>query len=215
MCKDSVSDIKNPDNNLFFKKKNGNKNLHLSNDDNSCTLSEENNHEFSDEIILEHSLYKQLFEKFLISEKESQEFKNNWLLAKADFENLKRRSEKDIVNAHKYALEKFVYDLLDTVDNLERSISSKINENKELFSFYEGIELTLKSLLDTLKKFNVKQINPIRQVFDPEQHTAIATKEVDDVTESNIVIEVIQKGYLLNDRLLRPALVMVSKNKGN
>jgi molecular chaperone GrpE len=164
----------------------------------------------SEQMVLEHPSYKQLLESFSEEEKKSQELRNNWLLAQADIENTKRRTEREIANAHKYALEKFAYEVLTTVDNLERSLTTKISDNESLKDFYIGIELTLKSLIEVLQKFGITQINPLGEEFDHEKHTAVTTKE-DPAAKPHTVLEVIQKGYWFKDRLLRPALVVVAK----
>ena len=163
-----------------------------------------------EKLILEHPTYKEMAKKLLEEEQRSNEHKNNWLLAQADLENLKRRSERDIAYAHKYALEKFAKELLVTVDNLERSLEAKPDGSKELEDYYVGIELTLKSLLEVLERFGITMIDPLGEKFDHEKHTAISTKE-DERVEPGVVLEVIQKGYWLKDRLLRPALVVVAK----
>jgi len=142
----------------------------------------------SEQMVLEHPSYKQL----------------------ADHENLKRRTEREVANAHKYALDKFAYEILTVVDNLERSLVTKVSDNEALKDFYIGIELTLKSLLEILQRFGITTINPLGEIFDPEKHTAVTTKE-DPAAKPNIVLEVVQKGYWLKDRLLRPALVVVAK----
>ena len=144
------------------------------------------------------------------AEQQAQEQRNNWLLAQADLENLRRRTEREIVNAHKYALEKFAYEILGTVDNLERSLATKISDDGILKDFYVGIKLTLKSLMEVLQKFGISVINPLGEPFDHERHTAITTRE-DPAVKANTILEVIQKGYWLKDRLLRPALVVVAK----
>jgi molecular chaperone GrpE len=166
--------------------------------------------EVSEQLVLEHPSYKQLEEKLTQAEQKSQEHWNNWLRTKADLENTQRRSEREIANAHKYALEKFANEILIIVDNLERSLAAKATEHEQLKDFYDGIELTLKLCLETLQKFGITQIHPLGEKFNPEQHTAVTTKE-DASAKSNVVLEVVQKGYWLKDRLLRPALVVVAK----
>jgi molecular chaperone GrpE len=166
--------------------------------------------EISERLVLEHPSYKELEGKLTQAEQKSQEHWNNWLRSKADIENLQRRSEREIANAHKYALEKFANEILIVVDNLERSLEVKASEHEQLKDFYDGIELTLKLFLETLQKFDIKPIHPLGEEFDPKQHTAVTTKE-DANAKSNVVLEVVQKGYWLKDRLLRPALVVVSK----
>jgi len=136
---------------------------------------------------------------------------NKWILAQADLENLKKRTEREISNIRKYALENIISELLTTVDNLERSLNI-INANDQQINkdLYIGIELTFKSFLEILSKYGVSVIDPIGMIFNPEQHSAISVKETTDF-KSNIILEVIQKGYILKDRLLRPALVIVAK----
>ncbi|MBU0744185.1 MAG: nucleotide exchange factor GrpE [Gammaproteobacteria bacterium] len=162
----------------------------------------------SEQMVLEHPTYKQLQDQLSQEEQKSQEFRDKWLLAQADIENIKRRTEREIANIHKYSLEKFAYEILTTVDNLERSLLAK--DNEDLKDFYVGIELTLKSLIEVLQKYGITSINPDGEEFDHEKHTAVTTRE-DSESKPNIVLEVIQKGYWLKDRLLRPALVVVAK----
>ena len=136
--------------------------------------------------------------------------KDNALRMVAEAQNIKRRAEKDIDNARKYALEKFASELLAVADNMERALEASDSENEQLKPLTEGIELTQKSLLDTLAKFNVEQLNPLGEPFDPQVHQAMLMIESPDA-EPNSVTLVMQKGYTLNGRLLRPAMVMVAK----
>jgi molecular chaperone GrpE len=160
--------------------------------------------------VLDHPSYKQLLEQLTKEEQKSQELRDNWLRTQADLENLKRRTEKEIAQIHKYAIEKFANEVLTTVDNLERSLLMKESDHEALKDFYMGIELTLKSLLETLHKFGITPINPLGEKFDHEKHTAVTTRE-DSQAQPNSILEVIQKGYWFKDRLLRPALVVVAK----
>ncbi len=130
--------------------------------------------------------------------------------AHAEMENLKRRHAQELEKAHKYALEKFVKELLGVWDSLELGHAAAQDEQADVAKLREGTELTLKMLSDVMNKFGVEQIDPIGQPFDPEYHQAMATVPRDDV-EPNTVVDVIQKGYSLNGRLVRPALVAVSK----
>lgn len=132
------------------------------------------------------------------------------LRIRADAENIKRRSAMDVEKAQKFALEKFAGDLLPVIDNLERSLGFIDQNNEALKSVAEGVELTLKSFLDTVAKFGVNQINPQGQPFNPDFHQAMSIQPNADL-DANTVIFVMQKGYELNGRLLRPALVGVSK----
>jgi len=132
------------------------------------------------------------------------------LRAQADAQNVKRRSEQEVEKARKFALERFSGDLLPVVDNLERSLEAASGGDDLSKSISEGVELTLKSLMDVLKKFNVEPVNPEGEPFDPQLHQAMTMLENPDM-EPNTVMGVMQKGYTLNGRLLRPAMVMVSK----
>ena len=132
------------------------------------------------------------------------------LRAQADAQNVKRRSEQDVEKARKFALERFSNDLLPVVDNLERSLEAASGGDDVSKSIAEGVELTLKSLMDLLKKHNIEAINPEGEPFDPQLHQAMSMLENPDM-EPNTVMGVMQKGYTLNGRLLRPAMVMVSK----
>ena len=119
------------------------------------------------------------------------------------------RSELDLANAHKFALEKIAGELLPVKDSLEMGLAAA-GENHDVSKLIEGSELTLKMLGSVLEKFNIKEINPLNDKFNPDYHEAMSMQDRDDV-EPNTVVAVMQKGYLLNDRLIRPALVMVSK----
>jgi molecular chaperone GrpE len=133
--------------------------------------------------------------------------------AHAELENLKKRHSRDLENAHKYALDKFVAELLGVWDSLELGHSAAQDENADLGKLVEGTELTLKMLGDAMAKFGVEQLDPINQPFNPEFHQAMSMQPRDDVPP-NTVVAVVQKGYLLNGRLVRPAMVMVSQAPG-
>ena len=136
--------------------------------------------------------------------------KDSVIRAKAEVDNVRRRSAQDVEKARKFALEKFAAELLPVVDNLERGLESVDPENEAQKSIAEGVELTLQSFLSALNKFDVKAIDPKDQPFNPELHQAMSMQEVEGVAP-NTVIAVMQKGYELNGRLVRPAMVMVSK----
>nr|WP_246208917.1 nucleotide exchange factor GrpE [Enterobacteriaceae endosymbiont of Donacia cincticornis] len=137
------------------------------------------------------------------------------LRSQSEIENIKRRSSLDIENAYKFSLEKFIYELLPVIDNLERSLELKIQkEDSFKISIIEGIKLTLQLLKMLIKKFGVTIINEINVPFDPSKHQAMSIIKSDKIKE-NYIIEVLQKGYILNGRLLRPAMVIVSKIKEN
>jgi molecular chaperone GrpE len=130
--------------------------------------------------------------------------------AHAELENLKRRHSRDLENAHKFALDKFVAELLGVWDSLELGHTAAQDDGADVQKLREGTELTLKMLNDAMGKFGVKQIDPIDQPFDPELHQAMSMQPRADVPP-NTVVAVVQKGYTLNGRLVRPAMVMVSQ----
>ncbi|MEX1031910.1 MAG: nucleotide exchange factor GrpE [Cellvibrionaceae bacterium] len=132
------------------------------------------------------------------------------LRAQADAQNAMRRAERDIEKAHKFGQEKLISELLVVVDNLERALNSVEAKDESVKAMTEGVELTLKSLVDALKNHSVDQIDPEGEPFDPELHQAMTTVESKDV-EPNTVLNVFQKGYTLHGRLVRPAMVVVSK----
>lgn len=137
----------------------------------------------------------------------------NWdrfVRTQAELENLKRRTEKDLQNAHKFGLEKFARELLTVADSLELGLNVEVSDNPEAHKLREGMELTLKQLVSTLEKFNVLAVDPSGERFNPELHQAMAMQPTDEA-EPNTVIKVFQKGYLISDRLLRPAMVVVAQ----
>lgn len=138
------------------------------------------------------------------------EEKDRALRTVAEMENLRRRTSLDVEKAHKFALEKFASELLPVLDNLERTLQVADNNNEAVKPLLEGVELTLKSMASSVAKFGVVAIDPMGQPFDPNQHQAMSMIENPDVAP-NTVIAVMQKGYELNGRVIRPAMVMVSK----
>ncbi|MGP4123649.1 MAG: nucleotide exchange factor GrpE [Sodalis sp. (in: enterobacteria)] len=138
--------------------------------------------------------------------------RDNVLRAKAETENVRRRSIQDVEKAHKFALEGFASALLPVIDNLERALDMSDKTNSELASTIEGIELTLKSLLDVVCKFGLEVVGDTHVPFNPKIHQAMTMLESDE-HEPNQVMIVMQKGYVLNGRLVRPAMVAVSKAK--
>lgn len=137
-----------------------------------------------------------------------EEAKAQVLYVKAEGENIRRRSLEDIDKARKFALEKFSSELLAVKDSLD---SALLVESATVESYKDGVEITAKQLLNVFEKFNIAEINPVDEKFDPNKHQAISTIESEG--EPNTVLSVLQKGYTLNDRVLRPALVVVSKAK--
>ncbi|MEH8259673.1 nucleotide exchange factor GrpE [Aeromonas veronii] len=128
----------------------------------------------------------------------------------AEMENLRRRTELDVEKAHKFALEKFAVELLPVLDNLERAIELADKENEALKPMIEGVELTLKSMQSGVAKFGLVALDPLNQPFDPNAHQAMSMVPSADVAP-NTVIAVMQKGYDLNGRVIRPAMVMIAK----
>lgn len=139
-----------------------------------------------------------------------QDQQDSVLRAQAEVQNIRRRTERDVANAHKFALEKFSSDLLPVVDTLERALQSAADDDDSGDSTREGIELTLKMLTDTLKKHGVEQNDPLGEPFNPELHQAMSMQPNPDM-EPNTVMAVLQKGYTLGGRLVRPAMVVVSQ----
>jgi len=131
------------------------------------------------------------------------------LREQAEMQNVRRRAQRDIESAHKYALEKFASELLSVVDNLERAIEAIDAEDEAQKAVAEGLELTLKTFIEVLGKYNLEAVDPEGQPFDADLHQAVSTVPNNDV-EPNTVINVFQKGYTLNGRLIRPAMVVVS-----
>lgn len=135
---------------------------------------------------------------------------NELLRARADMENLRRRQARDLENAHKHALDKFVAELLPIYDSMELGLKAATGEEASLDAVREGLEMTMKMFLSSISKFGLEQVDPEGQSFDPELHQAVAMQPADGV-ESNQVLSVMQKGYQFNGRLLRPAIVVVSE----
>lgn len=134
----------------------------------------------------------------------------NALRAAADVQNIRRRAEQDIEKAHKFALEKFATDLLAVLDSLERGLEVSDPADETIRPMREGMELTYKLFLDTMKRFQVERVDPQGEPFNPELHQAMAMEESIHA-EPNSVLKVFQCGYVMNGRLLRPAMVVVSK----
>ena len=133
----------------------------------------------------------------------------NWdkaLRAVAELENTRRRAEKDISNAHKYALERFAQDLLPVIDSLEKALEACLQESQQAMK--QGLELTQKMFLDVAKKYGLEAIDPLGQPFDPNVHEAMAMQPNPNM-DGNMVMTVVQRGYILNGRLVRPARVVV------
>ncbi len=136
----------------------------------------------------------------------------NWdavLRTRAEMENLRKRQSRELENAHKFALDKIAMELLPVRDTLEMGVAAA-SEEADLSKIAEGTELTLKMLTQALEKFNIAEVDPVGEKFDPDKHQAISMQENTD-QPANTVLSVMQKGYTLNDRLLRPAMVIIAK----
>ena len=144
--------------------------------------------------------------KLSVALAEAEKLREDWLRAKADAENIRRRATDDVAKAHRFGVEGFAGALLAVKDSLDAALTV---ENTSIESFKEGVEITARQLDGVFEKFAIKAINPVGEKFDPHRHQAIS--QVDSDQEPNTVVAVLQKGYLLHDRVLRPALVTVAK----
>ncbi|EGR1081910.1 TPA: nucleotide exchange factor GrpE [Vibrio cholerae O1] len=164
----------------------------------------------ADEIDEKEAKIAQLEAALLVSEERVKEQQDSVLRARAEVENMRRRSEQEVDKARKFALSRFAEELLPVIDNLERAIQAADGEVEAIKPLLEGVELTHKTFVDTIAKFGLKEINPHGEAFNPEFHQAMSIQESTE-HEPNTVMFVMQKGYELNGRVLRPAMVMVSK----
>lgn len=142
------------------------------------------------------------------AERKAQEHYDAWMYAKAESENIRRRATEDVSKAQKFAVERFSNEVLAVKDSLEAGLAV---ETATVESFKSGMELTLKQLSSVFEKFNITEINPVGEKLDPHKHQAISM--IDSELPANTVVSVMQKGYALSDRVLRPALVLVSKGQ--
>lgn len=166
------------------------------------------------EVVSEDVSVEELVASLTAAEAKAEENWNQLLRVKAEADNIRRRAERDVENAHKYALEKFVNELLPVKDSLEMGLAAAGAEGADVAKVSEGIELTQKMLAGALGKFGVEEVDPQGQKFNPDLHQAMSMQDVPDA-EPNTVINVYQKGYKLNERLIRPAMVVVaSANSG-
>jgi molecular chaperone GrpE len=144
--------------------------------------------------------------KLAAAQAEVEKGREDWLRAKAETDNIRRRGQEDVAKAHRFGLEGFAGALLAVKDSLDAALTV---ENPSIESFKEGVELTARQLDSVFEKFGIREIDPAGEKFDPHRHQAIS--QVASPQEPNTIVTVLQKGYLLNDRVLRPALVVVSK----
>ncbi|MGZ8095278.1 MAG: nucleotide exchange factor GrpE [Methylosarcina sp.] len=162
------------------------------------------------ELVAHEPTLEELKEQLAQVEKQAQDNWDKAVRAQAEMENMKRRTQRDLENAHKFALENFAKALLPVMDSLELGVQAAAGDSPEVQKFREGSELTLKQFESVFSKFNIVTIDPIGQPFNAEQHQAMAMQEVEGA-QPNTVANVFQKGYMLNGRLLRPAMVLVAK----
>jgi molecular chaperone GrpE len=161
-------------------------------------------------LVLDHASYQALEEKLTLAEQKAHESWEKLVRAKAEEDNIRKQAERQIANAHRYGLEKFINTLLPVVDSLEHAIVLALKGSDT--GLLEGLELTMKLMLDALAKADVQPIDPLGMMFNPQLHEAMSIQDSTDVP-GNTVLTVFQKGYLLNDRMIRPARVIVSKEK--
>lgn len=157
---------------------------------------------------LEHPSYVALEEKLTLAEQQAHEHWEKCMRAMAELDNVRRRTEREIANAHRYGLEKMITSLLPVVDSLEQALALTDKHADE--AMHEGLLLTMKLFLDVLEKHEVKQLDPEGALFNPEEHEAMSMQASTDAAP-NSVLAVFQKGYKLNDRVIRPARVIVAK----
>ena len=148
--------------------------------------------------------------KIAALEAKAEENWDHFVRTKAEMDNMRRRTERDLENAHKFALERFAQELLPVKDSLEMGVAAAQDEAADVAKLREGTEMTLRMLDSAMEKYHIKAVDPLDEPFNPELHQAMTMVEVAD-KEPNTVINVLQKGYTLNDRLVRPAMVVVSK----
>ncbi|MBT3531380.1 MAG: nucleotide exchange factor GrpE [Gammaproteobacteria bacterium] len=180
-------------------------------DSENTQSAEEQNDASSEEVDQGEINMEQALEKLYLAEEEAQQAKDDLLRVKAEMQNLRRRTEQDVEKAHKFGQEKFSGELLQVMDNLERSLAAAADSEDEVVkAIHEGVDLTLKSFADCFAKFNIEAVDPLGEPFDPQLHQAMSIQESPEA-EPNTVIAVMQKGYTLHGRVIRPAMVMVSK----
>ncbi len=186
-------------------------------DELSATPSEELSDSFQPDVetpsetgILDHPSYLDLEKKLTLTEQESHKRWEDLMRATADVENIRRRSERDISNAHRYGTNDLLTNLLPVLDSLDQAL--QLAEHAQNASMHEGLELTLKMFLGVIEKAGVSRLSPLGEIFDPQQQEAMSAQESAEHAP-NTVMYVLQPGYILHDRLIRPARVIVSKQK--
>lgn len=170
--------------------------------------SEDSVNEVHEEGALDHPDYAALEEQLTLAEQKAHENWEKSVRAQAELDNVRRRMEREVANAHKYGVEKLISALLPVTDSLEQAL--QLADKNADTAMHEGLELTMKLFIDALQKFDVLQLDPMGEIFDPQQHEAMTMQEVPGATP-NTVVAVFQKGYKLSDRVIRPARVVVAK----
>ncbi|WP_131781068.1 nucleotide exchange factor GrpE [Legionella gresilensis] len=192
-----------------FKKNNEHLDDELENEESVENIDlEEEKEDAQADSVLGHPSYTALEEQLTLAEQKAHENWEKAVRAVAELENYRRRAERDVANAHRYGLEKFITSLLPVLDSLEQAL--QIAEKEKQKAMLEGLELTLKLFLDVLNKYEVTAIDPQGEIFNPQEHEAMSIQEAPDA-EPNSVLIVFQKGYKLSDRVIRPARVIVAK----
>ncbi|MEJ2141800.1 MAG: nucleotide exchange factor GrpE [Gammaproteobacteria bacterium] len=184
----------------------------MSNTENEQPQSDENVEAGTAEQEQESDPIAQLEARLAAAEKEAADAKEQALRTIAEMENLRKRTSRDLENAHKYALEKFAQELLPVIDSLEMGVAAAQDEGVDVARLREGTEMTLRLFETAIDKFGIKGVHPHGEVFNPEHHQAMSMIDSPEHAP-NTVIDVMQKGYLLNDRLVRPAMVVVASAK--
>jgi molecular chaperone GrpE len=183
---------------------------HMEEDNELVEGAEEDNEEETEpQETLGYPSHLKLEEELTLAEQRAHENWEKSVRALAELENVRRRAEREVANAHRYGLEKIINALLPVLDSLEQAL--QLADKEANAAMHEGLELTMKLFLDVLQKFDVKPIDPVGMPFDPQLHEAMSIQEIPG-TAPNTVVTVFQKGYILNDRLIRPARVIVSKS---
>ncbi|WWO95256.1 MAG: nucleotide exchange factor GrpE [Candidatus Dasytiphilus stammeri] len=209
--KDKKSTITN--NNNTIKTENEKKNGLCDNDNNEIK-----NHHLNSQNNSKDNNYEERIATLEMQLLEAQKHeRDQFLRAQAEIQNIRKRADLEMEKTSKFALEKFMGELLPVIDSLERALKMADKSHLQLFSMIEGVELTFKCLLNTIQKYGVKVIKETQVPFNPDIHQAMSIKEIEECKDikTNTVLEIIQPGYILNGRLLRPAMVIVSKYKMN
>jgi molecular chaperone GrpE len=171
--------------------------------------NDQNDPSMKDEFETQEEAFEKAEKEMSASEKQLHEAREQVLRAHAEMANIRQRASRDVANAHRYALEQFIDSLLPVIDSLERALHHS-HDNEAAKAIHEGVDLTMKMFIDVLQKVGIEQVNPVKEKFNPQLHEAISMIVKLDV-EPNTVIDVFQKGYLLNGRLVRPARVVLAK----